>query len=67
MSENGTPTTGPMMPPSKPYVHDMRRFNLLMDSLSIWRSEDHEDATWLSRNQIIEIIEGVKQLRRDAA
>jgi len=31
--------------------------------LEKWRTADHEDNILLSRNQIIEIIEGVKALR----
>lgn len=61
----GTPTAGPAVTSSKPYVHDLTRFNRLIGSMSIWRCEDHEDAMWLTRNQVIEIIEGVEQLRRD--
>ena len=59
------PQQGPAVP-TKPYTHDLTRFNQLIDILQRWRSADHEDAITLHRNQIIEIIEGVKQLRRDA-
>ena len=66
MTDTPTTETGPAVKSSKEYRHDLRRFNLLIDSMSIWRSEDHEDAMWLTRNQVIEIIEGVKELRRQA-
>lgn len=42
---------------------DMTAFDALMERLQAWRNADHEDSTLLSRNAIIEIIEGVKALR----
>lgn len=58
------PTTGPMPTSKPPGPHNFSRFDVLMSMLQEWRSEDHEDAIKLHRNQIIEIIEGVKALRR---
>lgn len=60
----GEVTTGPS-PTFTPRPHDLTRFRKIMDALQRWRSADHEDAIALTRNQIIEIIEGVREL--DAA
>jgi hypothetical protein len=38
-------------------------FNGLMDFLEDWRTADHADTITLSRNQIVELIEGVETLR----
>ena len=59
------PQQGPPWPPVafKRRPHDLAKFNLLMDELQCWRLDDHADAITLHRNHIIEIIEGVKELR----
>jgi len=60
------PSSGPMSP-TRPYRHDLeKRFDGLMKALNWWRNEDHEDALSLCRSDVIEIIEGVKELRRCA-
>ena len=59
----GTPSQGPAVVPLTRKPHDFSAFNGLMIILEKWRTADHEDNILLSRNQIIEIIEGVKALR----
>lgn len=62
--EAQSPTTGPMIDTSRlkePY--NFRHFDTLMDFLQKWRNADHQDMITLHRNQMIEIIEGVKALR----
>lgn len=62
---DGQATQGPMAESNKPRSpHDFKYFDPLMERLQEWRSADHEDAITLHRNHIIEIIEGVKALRR---
>lgn len=61
----GNSTHGP--PVATKYVHDMTRFDRIMERLQEWRSADHEDHIALSRHQIIEIVEGVKALRTPEA
>jgi hypothetical protein len=58
-----SPTTGPMLP-ARDYKHDLKYFTPLVERLSEWRSDDHEDAIVLTRNQIIELLEGIKELKR---
>jgi hypothetical protein len=58
------PETGPAIVPSKPYRHNMKRFDTLIEGLAQWRGDDHADAINLHRSSIIEILEGVKELRR---
>ncbi len=38
-------------------------FERLVNELQAWRDKDHEDAKVLTRNEIIEILEGIKSLR----
>jgi hypothetical protein len=38
----------------------LRQFEHLLDKLSEWRNDDHEDAIVLCRSEIIAILEGVK-------
>ena len=57
-----TPQQGPPVA-FKRRPHALERFNAPIRALTDWRSDDHEDAITLHRNQIIEIIEGVKELR----
>lgn len=45
-------------------THDFSRFDPIMEALQHWRNQDHADNISLHRNQVIEIIEGVKALRR---
>jgi hypothetical protein len=40
------------------------RFNKLIDSLQDWCNRDHEDNFTLTRSQAVDLIEGVKYLRR---
>lgn len=42
---------------------DRARFDRIMEYLSHWRNEDHQDSITIYRTDIIEIIEGVKELR----
>lgn len=64
MNEQG-PTTGPMVESNRPKApHNFTRFDTLLSMLQEWRSGDHEDAITLHRNQVIEIIEGVKAQRK---
>lgn len=59
-------TTGPESNrPDAPY--DFTHFDSLMSFLQKWRSADHEDMITLHRSQMIEIIDGVKALRRSLA
>jgi hypothetical protein len=59
-----TPAQGPKVIPLAPKPFDFYRFDGLMDEFQIWRDEDNENNFLLSRNEIIEIIEGVNALRR---
>lgn len=56
--EQGPPIT--FMPRKRP---TSAWFERLMTELQTWRDKDHEDARVLTRNEIIEILEGVKSLR----
>lgn len=49
--------------PASIKAHDFARFDELMRALSKWRDQDHEDAVWLARTDVVELVEGVKQLR----
>lgn len=53
------PEEGP--PPILNY--NFSKFDELMRELNKWRDLDHEDTLTLHRNQIIELVEGVKWLR----
>lgn len=44
-------------------AHDFTRFDTIMEALQHWRNKDHSDNISLHRNQVIEIIEGVRALR----
>lgn len=47
-----------------PGPYDFSRFDAVMENFQIWRNADHEDVMAVHRNCIVEIIEGVKALRR---
>jgi hypothetical protein len=55
---------GPAPAPRPPAPYDFSRFDVLLAGLQDWRSDDHEDNITLCRSHVIEIIEGVKALRR---
>ncbi len=44
-------------------AHDFTRFDKLMLAMSKWRDLDHEDALILGRSEVVDLVEGVKQLR----
>ena len=58
------PSQGPPLKFTRLHQHNFAWFDRIMARLAAWRLEDHEDALVLSRNEIIEIIEGVKALQR---
>ncbi len=62
---DGTPTQGPAPAPRPRGPYDFTKFDRLMEGLQEWRSDDHEDNIVLCRSYVIEIIEGVKALRRN--
>jgi hypothetical protein len=43
---------------------DIITFNRIVTELQEWRDEDHEDTKVMTRNDIIEILEGIYTLRR---
>lgn len=61
--ENESPQQGPesIAGPLKSY--DFTKFDELMRNLAKWREIDHEDALILARTHVVELVEGVKQLR----
>jgi hypothetical protein len=60
-----TPTQGPSVARTRPRSpHDFSRFDQLLNRLEQWRNDDHNDNLVLSRTYVIEIIEGIKALRR---
>jgi hypothetical protein len=61
-----TPAQGPKVAPLAPKPFNFSRFDSFMDELQIWCDVDNEDNFLLSRNEIIEIIEGVNALRRES-
>jgi hypothetical protein len=62
-----SPTTGPCVGSGLPRAPmpewQQRQFERLLDKLSQWRGDDHEDAITLRRSEIIAILEGVKACR----
>ena len=53
-----------MLPTGPRGPYDFRAFDRLIGKLQIWRLDDHEDNIVMCRSHIIEIIEGVKALRK---
>jgi hypothetical protein len=45
-------------------MNDSSRFDNLMITLQEFRDRDHSDFLYLHRNQVIELIEGVKALQK---
>lgn len=39
------------------------RFNSIVEILSHWRDKDHEDVVYICRSDIVELIEGIKELK----
>lgn len=71
MQMEGGPTTGPMpntgLPPAPLPEWQERQFRRLLERLSEWRSDDHEDAIVLCRSEIIAILDGVKSAQNRLA
>lgn len=67
MSAETGVSQGPPAPSRPRGPYDFAKFNEKMRLLEAWRSADHEDNIALSRNFVIEIIEGVKALRLENA
>lgn len=70
LPERSDPTQGPSRPqPNTGLLRapmpewQQRQFERLLDRLSDWRSDDHEDAITLCRSEIIAILDGVKACR----
>lgn len=56
---------GPMIETTtSPHARDLTRFNSLLNIMQDWRNADHDDWLSLSRNQVIDLIEGIEALRR---
>jgi hypothetical protein len=55
---------GTCKPPVDCFERFETRFKKLVDSLQEWRNRDHADNITLSRSQVIDLIEGVKYVRR---
>lgn len=62
-----TPTEGPVNFTIRSRTHDFRWFDRIVRGLQEWRNADHEDAKMLHRNEIIEIIEGIRALKGSEA
>lgn len=40
------------------------KFEEIIKALTLWRNQDHEDNIILCRNEVVEILEGIKELSK---